>query len=93
MHLRRVPVVESEHVGGVVFLAVVAIQSPRFFSADDAHGDIRRRLQCRANTARDEAAVQLRAVAASQIAAIKLQRQAQRMQARLAHIKRPRFCC
>jgi drug/metabolite transporter (DMT)-like permease len=55
-------VVEGEHVGGVVAAAVVAVQQAALFGADDAHRDLRRALQCRADPARDAVARQLGAV-------------------------------
>ncbi|MNL62444.1 hypothetical protein D3C87_1864670 [compost metagenome] len=46
-------VVKREHVGGVVFLAEVAVQLLAFVSIHDAHGDLRIGGQSVANPARD----------------------------------------
>ena len=55
-------VVEREHVGGVVLLAVLAVERAAFVLADDAHRDRGRQLEAGADPARDLVARQQRAV-------------------------------
>ena len=62
-HHRLMLVVEGEHVGGVVALAVLAVQRLAFIGIDDAHRDLGRALQRGAQPAHHAVARQVGAVA------------------------------
>jgi len=73
-------VVEGEHVGGVVLLAVLAVELLAFFSAHDAHGDLGVGGQSVANPARDLVARQHGAVGGHAVKGAELQRQGELVQ-------------
>ena len=62
----RLRVVKGQHIGGVVFAAVVAVQGLPFICIDDAHGDFGVGFQRVANPPRDAVAGQGGAVAGQQ---------------------------
>ena len=73
-HRRRALVVEGQHVGRVVLAAVLAVERAAFLGADDAHRELGRRGQRRAQPAGDAMARQQRPVGRVG----ELQRQAER---------------
>ena len=78
-HEGRLCVVKRQHIGGVVFLPVVAVQRLAFLGIDDAHRDFRVALQCMANPSGHAVARQRGAVQGGVFDIAELERQLQRV--------------
>ena len=76
-HHRRLRVVKGQHVGGIVFLPVVAVQRQALVRIHDAHGDFGIAGQRVANPARHAVAWQGCAVQGRVVQIAKLQRNSQ----------------
>ena len=76
----RLGVVKGQHIGGVVFVPVVTVQGPAFFSVHDAHGDFGVAAQRMAQPARHLVSRQGSAVLRQRSQPAKLQGQGQRLE-------------